>query len=131
MKIDYRELKKRIRLSQLLDHIGWKNTEGRGDQLRGPCPLPACRSSTSIGRGSRNGEYRAFSIHHSKNVYRCFRCGAAGNALDFWQAYRNATLHAAAIELQQLIPTSNHTAISNQPAKPQHTSSHPAKLAGS
>lgn len=131
MKIDYRELKLRIRLSQLLDHIGWKSTEGRGDQLRGPCPLPACRSSTSIGRGSRNGEYRAFSIHHSKNVYRCFRCGASGNALDFWQAYRNTTLHAAAIDLQPFLSTSNQTAISSQPSNPQPNSSHPAKVADS
>jgi transposase len=45
--------------------------------------------------------------------------------------YRNTTLHAAAIELQQFLPTSNHTAISNQPANPQHTSSQPAKLADS
>jgi hypothetical protein len=39
-----------------------------------------------------------------------------GNAPNFWQAYPNATLHTAAIELQQFIPVSNHTANSNQPA---------------
>ena len=131
MKIDYRALKQRIRLKHLLDQIGWKNTEGRGDQLRGPCPLIGCSSNTSTGRDGRSGEHRAFSIHDTKNLYRCFRCGAAGNALDFWQAYRNTTLHAAAIEIQQIIPTSNHTAFSNPPANPQQSSSHPAKLADS
>ncbi len=129
MKIDYRELKKRIRLSQLLDHIGWKNTEGRGDQLRGPCPLPSCTSSTSTGRDGRRGEHRAFSVHDTKNLYRCFRCGATGNALDFWQAYWNTTLHAAATDLQQFLSTSNLTAISSQPENQQHSSSHSAKLA--
>ena len=131
MKIDYRELKQRIRLKHLLDRIGWKNTEGRGDQLRGPCPLPGCSSSTSTDRDGRSGKHREFSIHDAKNIYRCFRCGAAGNALDFWQAYRNTTLYAAAIELQQFLSTSNHTANSNQPTTPQHSSSHPAKVADS
>ncbi len=131
MRIDYRVLKQRIRLRQLLDRIGWESTEGRGDQLRGPCPLPGCCSSTSTGRGGRSGEYRALSIHDAKNVYRCFRCGSAGNALDFWQAYRNTTLHTAAIELLQFFPTSNHTSTSNQPANPQHSSSHLTKLADS
>jgi hypothetical protein len=131
MKIDYRELKKRIRLSQLLDHIGWKNTEGRGDQLRGPCPLPSCSSSTSTSHAGSSGKHREFSVNNASNVYRCFRCSAAGNALDFWKTYRNTTLQAAAIELQQFLSTNNHTAISNQPAIPQRSASHPAKLADS
>ncbi|MFN7333364.1 MAG: CHC2 zinc finger domain-containing protein [Planctomyces sp.] len=43
----------------------------------------------------------AFSIHASKNIYRCFRCGSTGNALDFWQAYRATSLHEAAKELSR------------------------------
>jgi len=131
MRINYRELKQRIRLSQLLEHIGWKSIEGRGDQLRGPCPLPSCCSSTPTGRGSRSGTNRTFSINTVKNAYRCFRCGAAGNALDFWQAYRNTSLHVAASELQQFLATSNHTSLTDQPEYPQPSSSHPAKLADS
>ena len=129
MKVDYRELKQRIRLRDLLNRIGWKNTEGRGDQLRGPCPLPGCRSVRSS--GVRDGTERTFSIHVVKNGYRCFHCGSKGNALDFWRAYRNMTLNQAAIELFQFLATSNHTPISNQPGKPQHSTNHSPKMADS
>jgi len=105
MRIDYCELKKRIRLRVLLEQIGWTSVEGRGDQLRGPCPLPECQSNVSS--GGTNRKDRSFSIHASKNVYRCFRCGSAGNALDFWLTYRATTLHEAAKELNEIHETSN------------------------
>jgi hypothetical protein len=129
MRVDYRELKRRIRLRDLLNRIGWKNTKGRGDQLRGPCPLPGCRYQQS--NAGPEGAGPTFSIHAGKNVYRCFHCGSKGNALDFWRAYRNMTLNQAAIELYQFLATSNHTPISNQPGKPQHSSNHSPKMADS
>ena len=113
MSIDYRELRKRIRLEELLQRIGWESTEGRGDQLRGPCPLPGCQARRTNGRGVT--EARALSIHVTKNLYRCFHCGSAGNALDFWRAYRNTTLHAAARELYEILETSNRTSPPKQP----------------
>ncbi len=106
MKINYRELKQQMRLKDLLTRIGWKNTEGRGEQLRGPCPLPGCCSKTSTERPVTD---RAFSIHTGKNVYQCFRCRSTGSVLDFWRTYRATNLHAAAIELCQILETSNHT----------------------
>jgi len=45
-------------------------------------PLPACQSKASSTDSNRKD--RSFSIHTSKNIYRCFRCESAGNALDFW-----------------------------------------------
>ena len=78
------------RMNRLVDRFGWKSDKGRGDQLRGPCPLPACQSKVSNDCSKRKD--RSFSIHASKNIYRCFRCGSAGNALDFWQVYRATTL---------------------------------------
>ena len=113
MSIDYRELRNRIRLQDLLQRIGWESSEGRGDQLRGPCPLTGCHSNRSD--GSRKTEARALSIHVTKNLYRCFRCGSAGNALDFWRANRNTTLHAAARELYEILETSNRTSPPRQP----------------
>lgn len=139
MKIDYQELKRRIRLQDLLETIGWQRTQGRGEQLRGPCPLPGCRSSNVAGSLHNVTSFlqvvghndRTLSVNTDKNVYRCFRCRSAGNVLDFWQAYRQTTLHAAASELLQNIEISNPTYLSKPPLNPQHSSSHPAKVAGS
>ena len=104
MRIDYGELKRRIRLIELLERIGWTSTEGRGDQLRGPCPLPACSSRKGSDLKSHK---RSFSVHAGKNVYRCFGCGSSGNVLDFWQAYRGKSLREAAVELDQIFETGN------------------------
>ncbi|MBI2481523.1 MAG: hypothetical protein HYV60_23645 [Planctomycetia bacterium] len=38
-KIDYAELRSQLRLIDVLTQIGWQSTKGRGEQLRGPCPL--------------------------------------------------------------------------------------------
>ena len=98
MRIDYEELKHRIRLLELLTSIGWTNTEGRGEQLRGPCPLPACSAKAA---SASNSQKRSLSVHTGKNVYQCFSCGSRGNVLDFWQAYRGIPREESAIELSQ------------------------------
>ena len=100
MRIDYRDLKVRIRLKDLLDELGWQSIEGRGAQLRGPCPLPACQSRKS--NTAQASEVRTFSVHIEKNVYRCFRCSSSGTVLDFWRFYRGTTLYEAAKELTTL-----------------------------
>ena len=106
MRIDYGELKRRIRLRKLLESLGWTSTEGRGDQLRGPCPLPACSSNNG---GGNKAAKRCFSVHVGKNVYRCFECGSGGNVLDFWQAYSGKSPPEPAIELVEQLKTSNLT----------------------
>ena len=106
MRIDYGELKHRIRLRELLESLGWESTEGRGDQLRGPCPLPAYSSHN--GDGSKAAK-RCFSMHLGKNVYRCFKCGRSGNVLDFWHAYSGKSLRESAIEMVEQLKTSNRT----------------------
>lgn len=97
MRIDYRELKIRVRLKDLLAELGWESTEGRGEQLRGPCPLTACQSGGS--NKPPTSKERDFSVHIERNIYQCFRCGSSGSVLDFWSAYRGTTLHEAAKEL--------------------------------
>jgi len=128
MRINYRELKERIRLKDLLTRIGWKSIEGCGEQLRGPCPLPGCRSRTSDERADAD---RAFSVHMGKDVYQCFRCRSTDSVLDFWRTYRATNLYDAAIELYQILETSNQTPALHQPPNSQHSPSHPAKLADS
>ena len=61
-------LKSRIRLQELLERIGWKSDKGRGDQLRGPCPLPACQSKASNDCSKRKD--RSFSIHASASIHQ-------------------------------------------------------------
>lgn len=100
MRLDYRDLKVRIRLKDLLEELGWQSIEGRGAQLRGPCPLPACQSRKS--NKSQASEARSFSVNIEQNIYRCFRCSSSGSVLDFWRSYRAMALYEAAKELTTL-----------------------------
>lgn len=98
--IDYARLRGQLRILDLLNRMGWRATEARGEQLRGPCPFCAAggTSRASLSLASRSLP-REFSVHRGRNLYRCFRCGASGNALDLWCAHRRLPLHDAALEL--------------------------------
>lgn len=124
MRIDFRDLKRRIRLTELLGRIGWTSTEGRGVDLRGPCPLPACSSRAASGSKSAR---RSFSVHTGKNVYNCFDCGSQGTVIDFWRAYRGQSLMDSAIELATNQESGNPICDIEAPLKPQLNLSHPAK----
>jgi DNA primase len=87
--IDYRQARSRIRLTQVLELIGYRPCQRTGPQWRGPCPLHGSTSATS----------RCFAVHVGNNVYHCFRCQAAGNALDLWVAWTGQPLHAAVLDL--------------------------------
>lgn len=87
--IDYRELRARIRLADVLVLLGCRPQWRKGLQWRGPCPL----------HGSAESRSRSFAAHLGKNVYHCFRCGKAGNVLDLWVAHTGQELHAAAVDL--------------------------------
>jgi DNA primase len=89
--IDFREARARLCIAEVLDLIGYKPRRVFGAQARGPCPLHRSRSLTS----------RTFAVHLTKNVYHCFACGAAGNALDLWAAWTRQGLHAAVVDLYQ------------------------------
>jgi len=89
--INYRELRQRISMREVLNLIGFETMWRRGPQLRGPCPIPGCRSASP----------RAFSVHLTRQLYRCFACHSHGNALDLWAAVRCLPLHPAAIALCQ------------------------------
>ena len=89
--IDYRQARCRLRLAEVLELIGYQPQRVSGEQWRGPCPLHGSQSRTS----------RSFAAHLGKNVYHCFRCGAAGNVLDFWVRWTRQNLHAAVLDLCQ------------------------------
>ena len=87
--INYRQLQQQVSMTQVLGLLGFQATCRRGDRLRGPCPIPGCRSASP----------RAFSVHLTRQVYRCFACGSQGNSLDLWAATRRLPLHSAALDL--------------------------------
>ena len=87
--IDFRVVRTRLRLAAVLDLLGFEPRWRRGDQLRGPCPVHRSRTPAS----------RSFAAHLGKDVWRCFTCGAGGNALDLWVAVARRPLHAAVIDL--------------------------------
>lgn len=96
MVINFRDLRNSVRIEEVLTWMSWEASSRAGDQLRGPCPL--CAGPTAdIKRREAN---RPFSVNARRNIYRCFRCGSSGNALDLWASYRNLSIYAAAREIQ-------------------------------
>ena len=87
--IDFAEARARVRIAEVLALMGYEPRRLLGPQGRGPCPLHRSRSPKS----------RVFAVHWHKNVYHCFACGAGGNALDLWAAWRRQDLYAAVIDL--------------------------------
>ena len=87
--IDFREVRSLVSMSQVLDLLGFAARERCGSELRGPCPV----------HGSGSPRSRSFSANLSKKVYRCFRCGSAGNHLDLYATATKQALFAAAIDL--------------------------------
>jgi DNA primase len=60
-----------------------------GDHVRGSCPVHRCATSSG----------RSFSANLRLHIYRCFKCGAAGNQLDLYAAVTGSSLFAATVEL--------------------------------
>ena len=87
--IDYRALRRQVRLVAVLDLLGFVPTTKVGNQVRGPCPL----------HGSRSPRSRSFAAHLERHCWQCFRCGAHGNALDLWRAATRLPLYEAAVDL--------------------------------
>ena len=87
--IDYRALRCRLRLGQVLDLLGFVPSTQCGPQVRGPCPL----------HGSRAPRGRSFAAHLERHCWQCFRCGAGGNALDLWTAATGLPVYEAALDL--------------------------------
>jgi len=87
--IDYRQLRQQITMGRVLDLIGFQATWQQGPQLRGPCRIPGCRSTSR----------RSFSVHLARQAYHCFVCRSCGNALDLWAAIHGLSIHQASVDL--------------------------------
>jgi DNA primase len=87
--IDFAELRRQVRLCQVLDLLGFEAVSRWGAQVRGPCPI----------HGATRPRGRVFSAHLEKQLWHCFRCGAGGNALDLWLAVTKQPVYAGALDL--------------------------------
>ena len=89
--VQFQEVRGLVSMSQVLGLLGFLPHEVCGEKVRGPCPV----------HGSTALRSRAFSAHLGRNIYRCFRCGSAGNQLDLYAAATRQSLYAAALDLCQ------------------------------
>jgi DNA primase len=87
--LDLRQARQQIRLGWVLGLLGWRPREHHGEQVRGACPL----------HGSTSPRSRSFSAHLGRGVWHCFRCGAAGNALELWARVTGQGLYQAVLDL--------------------------------
>jgi DNA primase len=87
--IRFQEVRSLVSMAQVLELLGFVPQAASGAEVRGPCPVHRPTSPRS----------RSFSANVAKRVYRCFRCGSAGNHLDLYAAATRQGLHAAAVDL--------------------------------
>lgn len=87
--VRFQEVRLLVSMTQVLEILGFVGCERSGNEIRGACPVHRSTSPKS----------RSFSANLARNVYRCFRCGSAGNHLDLYAAATHQSLYAAAIDL--------------------------------
>ena len=87
--VDFRQARSEVRLAAVLELLGWQARERRGGQARGACPP----------HGSTSPRGRSFSAQLGRGVWRCFVCGAKGNALELWARSAGQGLYRAVLDL--------------------------------
>jgi DNA primase len=88
--IDFKQLRADVTMAEILGLLGFVIIEHRGDQVRGQCPFH---------EPSPHGKHRSFSANLRRQLFRCFKCQAAGNQLDLWARASKKPLYEAALDL--------------------------------
>jgi transposase InsO family protein len=103
--IDFAAVRAAVTIAAVLQLLGCPTNRSQG-QHRGPCPL----------HGSTSGTSRCFSANLDDNIFRCFKCGHSGNALDLWAQANQLSPYDAALDLCQRlnIPLPTLTQTSNR-----------------
>jgi DNA primase len=89
--LDFHQARSDIELAWVLGLLNWQARERRGQQVRGACPLHSSTAPRS----------RSFSAHLGRGIWQCFRCGAAGNALELWTRASGQSLYPAVLDLYE------------------------------
>lgn len=89
--VDFKEIKQKISIVQVLDYYGITNLTDKGVKLVGPCPI-------------HNGDSpQAFHADKEKNIWHCFsKCKRGGNILDFVALKEKIGIREAALKLQSI-----------------------------
>ena len=93
-QVDFAFVRRQVTMEQVLRQLGLlEDLRGRGQQLRGCCPV----------HGRAGTKERTFSVHLGKNAFQCFQanCGSKGNVLDLWAALHKLPLYEAALHLAE------------------------------
>jgi DNA primase len=116
--VDFREVRSRITMEQVLEHYGVLDTFKRtGTRLSGPCPIHG---------GSNPSQFR---VDTEKNLWNCFsECKHGGNVLDFVAKKEDVSIHDAAIKVCEWfnIPLDEVKASGNSETESGEHSSAPA-----
>lgn len=91
--VRFQEVRSLVSMTQVLELLGFVAQKTSGEEVRGACPV----------HGSTSPRSRSFSANVKKRVYRCFRCGSAGNQLELYAAATHQSLYAAAVDLCQRV----------------------------
>jgi DNA primase len=88
--LDFKSIKRGVRLESVLRHYRVKLRRSGKDQHRGCCPI-------HCGDGNDS-----FHVNLARNVFHCFACDAGGTVLDFVAAMESCSLFEAAQRLQAI-----------------------------
>jgi DNA primase len=107
--VDFREIKQRVSIEDVLGHYGIRLRRVNQNSLRGKCPLPTHSSAKSA---------ESFSAHTGKNIFACQSdsCASArqgkkgGNILDFVALMENCSIRDAAVKLNRQFLSSSAAA---------------------
>jgi DNA primase len=88
--VDYKEIKQRVRIEQILAHYGLlEKLKRKGDNLVGSCPIHKGKNQTQ------------FHVSLAKNNFNCFGdCHGGGNVIDFVAKMEGVDIRQAALKLQ-------------------------------
>ena len=87
--IDFRELRRRTSIAEVLGLLRFETSKHQGAHLRGTCPI----------HEAAHKRKDDFSVNVATNCFRCFSCGKYGNQIDLWVLTQHLPLHSAAIDL--------------------------------
>lgn len=87
--VSFAEVKRCVRVEQVLALLSWRYVRRNLHQLRGPCPIHKSSTSRSC----------VFSVNLTRDVWYCHKCKTGGDVIDLYARAKGISTHDAALEL--------------------------------